>query len=138
MRINDLQVDGFGVWKGLTVDNLNPGMTLFYGRNEAGKTTLMEFIRRMFFGAPRKGKGVNPYPPLNGGGHGGSVKCQLASQETCWVVRTFSGKGGVDISPVIAGLTGQPALDSILGHASSNIFQNIFAFTFKVEFMNIS
>ena len=50
MRINDIQVDGFGVWKGLTIDNLNPGMTLFYGRNEAGKTTLMQFVRSAMFG----------------------------------------------------------------------------------------
>ena len=42
MRINDIQIDGFGIWKGLTVDTLDPGLTLFYGHNEAGKTTVVE------------------------------------------------------------------------------------------------
>ena len=43
MKIADLQVDGFGVWKGLTVDAFSENMTVFYGHNEAGKTTLMQF-----------------------------------------------------------------------------------------------
>ncbi|MFM7115962.1 MAG: ATP-binding protein, partial [Planctomycetota bacterium] len=50
MRISDLQVDGFGVWKGLSVDRLSPDITVFYGQNEAGKTTLMQFVRSMLFG----------------------------------------------------------------------------------------
>ncbi|MCA9106069.1 MAG: AAA family ATPase, partial [Planctomycetales bacterium] len=45
MKITDLQVDGFGVWNELTIDDLSPEMTVFFGRNEAGKTTLMQFIR---------------------------------------------------------------------------------------------
>ena len=44
MKITDLQVDGYGVWKGLTIESLSENVTVFYGQNEAGKTTLMEFI----------------------------------------------------------------------------------------------
>ena len=76
MKITDLQVDGFGIWKGLTVDSLSPEMTVFYGHNEAGKTTLMHFIRSMLFGfsADRLGRYS---PPVYGGTAGGlvSVTC---------------------------------------------------------------
>ncbi len=129
MQIREIHIDGFGVFSDKQVPGLTAGLNVIYGENEAGKTTLIEFIRRIFFGPARKSKGYNLYSPLNGGQHGGSLKCQLASDETFLVARTFSGKGDVDISPPIAGLKGQPALESMLGHASANIFQNIFAFT---------
>ena len=50
MKITDLQVDGFGVWKGLSVESISDEITVFCGENEAGKTTLMQFIRSMMFG----------------------------------------------------------------------------------------
>ena len=50
MRITDIQVDGFGVWKDLSVSDLSDRMTVFFGRNEAGKTTLMQFMRTVFYG----------------------------------------------------------------------------------------
>ena len=36
MRIKGLHIDGFGVWRELTVEGIPNGMTVFYGRNEAG------------------------------------------------------------------------------------------------------
>ena len=44
MKVRDIQIDGFGVWSGLSVDSLPEGMTVFYGPNEAGKTTLMDVV----------------------------------------------------------------------------------------------
>ncbi len=72
MKISDLQVDGFGIWKGLTVDSLSDEMTIFYGHNEAGKTTLMHFIRSLLFGfsPDRLARYV---PPMYGGLAGGSM-----------------------------------------------------------------
>ena len=129
MQIREIYIEGFGIFHDKQVTGLNPGLNVIYGKNEAGKTTLIEFIRRVLFGIPRKGKGFNPYLPLNGGRHGGSLKCLLVSNERVLVNRIFSDKNEVEISPAIDGLKGQPALDSILSHASGNIFKNIFAFT---------
>ena len=50
MRVNDFEVDGFGVWKGLEVEHVSNELTVFCGYNEAGKTTLMQFVRSMLFG----------------------------------------------------------------------------------------
>jgi uncharacterized protein YhaN len=129
MQIREIHIEGFGIFHDKQVTGLNAGLNVIYGENEAGKTTLIEFIRRILFEIPRKSKGFNSYPPLNGGRHGGSLKCLLASNEGVLVTRTLSDKNAVDISPSIGGLKGQPALDSILSHASENIFKNIFAFT---------
>ena len=57
MKITDLKIDGFGVWHDLTLRGLSPELTVFYGPNEAGKSTLMQFMRtgavRRVAAAPR-------------------------------------------------------------------------------------
>ncbi|MBX3415766.1 MAG: AAA family ATPase [Pirellulales bacterium] len=50
MRITDLKIDGFGVWRGLQLDDLSDRISVLYGPNEAGKTTLLQFIRGMLYG----------------------------------------------------------------------------------------
>lgn len=72
MKITDLQVDGFGVWNELTVDEMSSEMTVFFGRNEAGKTTLMQFIRSMLYGYPAERR-QRYLPPVFGGVGGGSI-----------------------------------------------------------------
>lgn len=71
MRIKSLEIDGYGVWSKLKLDKLGEGIHVFYGANEAGKTTLMQFLRSMFFGfSPERRR---YFPPVHGGRHGGAV-----------------------------------------------------------------
>ena len=76
VKIKEVQVDGFGVWKGLKVQELSEDITVFCGQNEAGKTTLMQFIRSMMFGfSPDR---LDKYtPPVYGGLAGGT--CDLVT-----------------------------------------------------------
>ena len=68
MKITGLHIDGFGVWNGLSLDKFDDGLTLIYGPNEAGKTTLLEFIRSMLYGySPAR---RNYLPPVHGGDGG--------------------------------------------------------------------
>ena len=50
MRITALEVDGYGVWTGLKFEPLSEGLNVFFGPNEAGKTTLMQFVRSVLYG----------------------------------------------------------------------------------------
>ena len=50
MRIKDIEVDGFGIWNSVKLQELPPGVTVLYGPNEAGKTTLMQFVRTVLYG----------------------------------------------------------------------------------------
>src|SRR5690606_36505524 len=50
MKIKHVHIDGFGVWHDLKLDDLSPKLTAFYGANEAGKTTLMQFLRSVLYG----------------------------------------------------------------------------------------
>jgi len=129
MQIRELNIDGFGIFSNKQVTGLTKGLNVIYGENETGKTTLVEFIRRILFEAPKRTKEPNPYLPLNGARHGGGLKCQLASGETILVSRSLENKGEALLSTRTSELKGQPALDAVLGHASLLLFQNIFAFT---------
>ena len=50
MRITSLKIERFGVWEGLSLPKVSRGINVFYGPNEAGKTTLMQFIRACLYG----------------------------------------------------------------------------------------
>ena len=73
MKIENIHVDGFGVWNDKTWGPLDPGLNVFHGPNETGKSTLMAFIRSMFFGFEKRGS-AKRYEPLHGGAHGGSLE----------------------------------------------------------------
>ena len=49
MRIDDINVDGFGQFHGARL-RAGAGLTVIRGPNEAGKTTFLAFIRAMLFG----------------------------------------------------------------------------------------
>lgn len=130
MKIKDIQIDGFGVWTGLSVDSLSDGMTLFYGPNEAGKTTLMQFLRAMLYGftPDRRERYI---PPVFGGtpggairvtGPGGGYQIRRTSQLTdTGVTGNLSVTGQDGLSQ------GQHRLSSLLGQIDEPIFTNVFA-----------
>lgn len=53
LTIQKIQIYGFGKHENISI-SLNDGVTIFYGLNEAGKTTIQQFILQMLFGFPTK------------------------------------------------------------------------------------
>ena len=130
MKVKDIQIDGFGVWTGLSVDSLPEGMTLFYGPNEAGKTTLMQFVRAMLYGFTddRREKYL---PPVHGGTPGGAIR--VTGPGGGYEIRrrsqlTDTGATGQLSVTGHDGLSqGQHRLSSLLGQIDESIFTNVFA-----------
>lgn len=132
MKIKELQVDGFGVWKGLKVDALSDDITVFCGQNEAGKTTLMKFIRSMMFGfSPDR---LDKYtPPVYGGLAGGT--CDLVTPTGTYEVQRHVDPNRhadpIGDLTVIDGhdgsVHGRAQLSSILSDTDESIFNNVFA-----------
>jgi uncharacterized protein YhaN len=50
MKLTEIQIDCPGVWRNLRLPVPPDGLSVFYGPNEAGKTTLRQFIAGMLFG----------------------------------------------------------------------------------------
>ena len=129
MQIKEIQIDGFGVFSNKRVEGLASGLNVVYGPNEFGKTTLLEFIRRMIFGFPRKNHKVNQYQPIKGGNFGGVLKCSLASGQLVTIIRETESKDDPIIRTETLENRGQSYLDSLLGYATKEIFMNLYAFT---------
>jgi uncharacterized protein YhaN len=50
MHIETITIERSGALTGVTIDGLGPGVQVLHGTNETGKTSLLEFVRAMFFG----------------------------------------------------------------------------------------
>lgn len=88
MRIKDIEVDGFGVWNGVKLQELPPGVTVLYGPNEAGKTTLMQFVRTVLYGfSPLRRQRY--LPPVFGGSPGGRLRVSDGAGE--FLLQRFAG-----------------------------------------------
>lgn len=131
MRITDLKVDGFGVWSGLNVEEVGPGMTVFYGPNEAGKTTLLQFVRAILYGFAEERR-EKYLPPVHGGQPGGSI-CFKASNGEYQVQRLefpndMSRLSGELMVTASDGTTsGDEGLQRLLGDIDESVFSNVFA-----------
>ena len=53
MKINSVHLASFGKFKNYTL-NFSDGFNVIFGENEKGKTTIMAFIRMMFYGTSGK------------------------------------------------------------------------------------
>ena len=130
MRIRGLHIDGFGKFADFDCGPFEGPVTVFLGANEAGKSTLLAFIHRVLFGFPDGRSRRNPYPPIAGGQHGGSVTFVSDAGEVI-TVRRFSGTGGG--TPALTSAAGAPIaateLPKLLGNHSMSVFEHIFAFS---------
>ena len=128
MRLNELHVDGFGHFRDHVVGPLDSNVTVLHGPNEAGKSTLLAFIRTILFGFPLRRRDDH-YPPLAGGRHGGRITLIDDDGESYTLERIAGPRGG---RPVLRTESGeQAALERLTGHASPDLFSNVFAFSLE-------
>lgn len=131
MRIAEIQIERFGGWQNLNLP-MTPGhLSVFYGPNEAGKTTLMRFVRGVFYGfTPHVtdlfGEQTAKLP------RSGSLKVELDGQ-TLRVHRSAVGGGRGELA--LTGLdqprTAQDWLHDSLRGINEKVFENIYAIGLK-------
>ncbi|WP_144702896.1 ATP-binding protein [Fictibacillus phosphorivorans] len=73
MKLVTLHIYHFGGLKDCKISFENKGLQILYGENEAGKTTLMDFIKCMFYGFPTKSQNQRRYEPKDGNRMGGKI-----------------------------------------------------------------
>jgi len=128
MLIREIIIDGFGIFANTKITGLTSGVNIIYGPNEFGKTTFLNFIRRILFGFPRSSSNTNPYPALNGGAYGGKLTCDLDNGESVTIHRTVGSAGGkVTIQKGASELKDQDSLNNLLGHINGVFYENVYA-----------
>ncbi|KGP72275.1 ATP-binding protein [Pontibacillus yanchengensis] len=71
MKLIEVRIYGFGKWVNETIPFSNEGLSYVYGKNEAGKSTLHQFILYILFSLPPRKLQV--FKPQKGGAVGGSL-----------------------------------------------------------------
>lgn len=151
MNIRDIRIDAFGSLRDRRFAPEGP-ITLFYGPNEAGKSTIMGFIRAVLFGLPPRTASSRLYEPHAGGGmYGGALTLELGEGRSYRIERSFqidsagrgrSGGGKVKVTPLYeeGGIdrswrqtgTGEAQdealLRELLGGVRGELFRSVFAF----------
>lgn len=130
MKISALHVDGFGAWHDLTLSDLSKGATVFYGPNEAGKTTLLNLIRTVLYGFSEK-RCSRYLPPARGGQPGGSLTVSDMNGEYL-VTRSApahfrGGAGNLAVASPNGDKHANELLTTLLAGVDETIFNNVFA-----------
>jgi uncharacterized protein YhaN len=152
MHIETIHIERSGSLTGITIDQLGPGVQVLHGTNETGKTSLLEFLRAMFFGFEglfRRGV-LDPQLPCAGKliVHTGPEGRRLAIErrhegpELATLTRAsyeddIVGLGGdhgdfISIKDIVPPVDGRPwnrpYLQDIVGDIDERTFTNVMAF----------
>ena len=129
MIINEAYINGFGLYNDISIKGFSPGLTLFFGKNESGKSSLLAFIRAILLGFPDGRRKENTYPPLSGGNHGGNITVTLDSNDQ-YIIERYPGPGGgkVEVLSTNGIRGGKEMLNRLLSIGDPSLFSNIYAF----------
>ena len=129
LKIQRMYVNGFGIHHDRTFQlDLDAQATVFYGHNEAGKSTLMSFIRAMLFGFPKRNNKLERYEPLSGGVHGG-VLTMVDHNGTEIRLERYEKNSSLKLILSDGSEAGETALQSLLGGLTADLYKNLFAFS---------
>ena len=96
MKINKLKINSYGKLKEKEID-LKPGINIIYGKNEAGKSTLLNFIVDSVYGISKNKNGkeysnYERYMPWSGEDFSGRIEYELDNGNKYEVFRDFKKK----------------------------------------------
>jgi uncharacterized protein YhaN len=130
MKLRNWHIDGFGVFCGaaLPEPGLGDGFNLLIGPNEAGKSTLLDFLRYTLFGYPSGHTRLPRREPLRGGSHGGTVIYE-ADGLTFQVYRDGANRRALQLRDQNDAMLTEADLARHFGHVSGNVFRNILGFS---------
>lgn len=119
MKINKIYISAFGGLKDFTLE-FNDGFNVIHGQNEDGKTTVMAFIKAMFYGTGGKVKSLENsirarYTPWDNSAMGGRIYFEANGKDYI-LEREFRKSDSTDRVMLTDCLTGESeAVDSDIG-----------------------
>lgn len=129
MNITKLVIYGFGKHENVTID-LTAGAAVIYGPNEAGKTTIQQFIMQTLFGYPAKNQSGRRYEPKAGGKFGGQLHVEDPAYGSVVIERTGeTSKGQVMLYFADGRRGGEQELQQLLRNYDKASFEAIFSFS---------
>jgi uncharacterized protein YhaN len=124
MKIVSLHIYHFGALRDCKLTLERSGFQLLFGENEAGKTTLMDFIKCMLFGFPVKSQAQRRYEPKNGNRPGGRMTIDHPKHGIWTIERVAGTKAAGDVT--IYDETGERKDEAFLMQLLDGMDQSLF------------
>ncbi len=128
MKITEIDIDRFRIWRSLLL-KLNPtGLNVIYGPNEAGKTTLMRFVRSILYGFEPLSEEAAWHQPEDGDAWTGALRCEHAGRT--WRVGRKAhrtNRGSLRISGAPKDLNKEQSMKLLLSDTDEHIYTDVFA-----------
>ncbi len=120
MKITNLKINNFGKLQNKEI-NFNDNINIIYGKNEAGKSTLLKFIISMFYGLSKNKNGkeitdFEKYTPWTGEEFSGKIKYELNNKEQFEIYREFNKKNPKIFNENIEDISAQFNIDKTKGN----------------------
>lgn len=127
--VKEIRVYGYGKLENVVIQNLD-NLTVLFGENEAGKSTIMSFIHSILFGFPtRQQTELLRYEPKFHSKYGGMLVVKLRDVGIVSVERV-KGKATGDVTVTLPNGTigGESLLTELLHGMDRNTFRSIYSF----------
>ncbi|MFL6555303.1 MAG: AAA family ATPase, partial [Bacillus sp. (in: firmicutes)] len=132
MKILELHIYGFGQLENVEISSLHD-FQVFYGENEAGKSTIMAFIHAIIFGFPTKQQTLElRYEPKQSTKYGGKIRIYHENHGGA-VIERIKGKAAGDVKVFMDNgkMGGEEILKELTANFDKSLFQSIFSFNLQ-------
>ncbi|CAM4063158.1 ATP-binding protein [Lederbergia lenta] len=131
MKLKSLHIYGYGKFIDFHIENLST-IQLFFGENEAGKSTIMSFIHSILFGFPGRQQSEGRYEPKTHAAYGGQIITQFNGYGEVKIERV-KGKAAGDVTIVLedGSKGGEELLHKLLNGMDRMMYQSIFSFNLQ-------
>lgn len=115
MKIKEIKINNYGILKNKEI-NFENKLNIIYGKNESGKSTLLNYIKNIFYGISKNKNGrdiseYEKYLPWNENEFSGKIKYELDNGETFEVFRDFKKKNPKIFNSNLEDISGQFNID---------------------------
>ena len=115
MRINSLKVNAYGNIENKNI-NFKDGINIIYGKNESGKSTILNYIISSFYGISKNKDGrllsdYEKYKPWNSSEFSGRIEYELDNGERFEIFRDFNKKNPKIYNDKLEDITSQFEVD---------------------------
>jgi DNA repair exonuclease SbcCD ATPase subunit len=115
LKIKEIKINNYGILKNKKI-NFENKLNIIYGKNESGKSTLLNYIKNIFYGISKNKNGKNiseyeKYLPWNEEEFSGKIKYELDNGENFEVFRDFKKKNPKIFNSNLEDVSGQFNID---------------------------
>lgn len=120
MKIKNIKINSFGNLENRDLE-LSDNINIIYGKNEAGKSTLLKFIENAFYGTSKNKKGrtfsdYDRYKPWGKDEFSGKIKYEMDNGEQFEVYREFGKKNPKIYNSNLEDISKNYSIDKNLGN----------------------